>query len=323
MNFKLKRNRKKLIKLLFITFIGILVLYLIVYLILHFLPNQLVKNRADNPIEISISEVKSVATKNLNKKVSSLKELVETALEGEKGIYGIAIKNLNTGETYYFNEHKSFEAVSLYKLWIMATVYEQIQNGELTEDQVLSEYATTLNQLFNIDPAYAEQVEEIITFTVYDALDQMITVSDNYAALLLIEKIKLSSATTFLKENSFNESAMGTDIKPPTSTPYDIALFLEKLYRGNLANEKYTNEMVNLLKNQQFNDGLSKYLPNKTEVAHKTGELDLLEHDAGIVFTNNGDYIIVIMSISDSPTDSKETIALISKSVFDYFTKKL
>lgn len=278
-----------------------------------------------NPLITSVLNFPSTSptpTETINLETNSLTTVVNDALAGTKGTYGIVVKNLTTGETYNAYEHKIFGTGSLYKLWVMATVYKQIQNGKLQVNQVLSQDVAALNQKFNIDPETAEQTEGIIKFTVSDALTKMITVSDNYAALLLSEKVKLSSVASFLKENGFIESTIGITGGFPTATPYDIALFFEKLYNGELTNQKYTDEMVNLLKKQKLNEGLPKYLPNKSEIANKTGEIDLLKHDAGIVYTDKGDYIIVVMSESDSPLDAQEKIALVSKGVFDYFTNK-
>lgn len=249
---------------------------------------------------------------------NSLSGAVNNALDNTQGTYAIVIKNLKNGQTYYSNEHKVFDSGSLYKLWIMATVYKQIQADLLTEGQVLSEDVATLNQVFNIDSDLAELTDGTITLTVSDALHQMITISHNYAALLLTEKIKLSSVATYLEENGFNESAIGTDTELPTSTASDIALFLEKLYMDKLGDPQYKEKMLNLLKAQQLNDGLPKYLGDIV-VAHKTGDIDWLKHDAGIVFAEKGDYIIVIMSESKAPAAAQERIALVSKAVYDYF----
>lgn len=253
-------------------------------------------------------------------KVYSLEGIVQKSLAGTQGTYGIAIRNFKTGESYYLNEGRIFEAGSLYKLWVMATVYQQIQEGKLTEDQVLSKDIATLNKKFNIDPDSAELTEGTVTLTVGNALNQMITISHNYAALLLAEKIRLSSVAAFLKENSFTQSQVGTYGDAPTTTPSNIALFFEKLYKGELANQQYTQAMLDLLKKQQLNNGLPKYLPDQqSQVANKTGDIGWFKHDAGIIFTNSGDYIIVVMSESDSPAGALERIALLSKAVFDYF----
>lgn len=271
--------------------------------------NQFIQFRAHQ------KEVLSVQIKN-----QSLKDTVESSLVDAKGTYGIVIKNFKTGQSYYLSEHKSFEAGSLYKLWIMATVYNQILSGKLTGDLELNEDIADLNNEFNIDPTEAELTDGVINFTVKSALTQMITISHNYAALALTKKIKLSSVATFMKENGFNESSVGTNGDVPKSTPSDIALFYEKLYQQKLGSEQYTAEMINLLKSQQLNDGLPKYLGG-VAVAHKTGNIGWFKHDAGIVYPEKGDYIIVVMSESDSPTEAQERIALISKAVFDYFSR--
>lgn len=254
-------------------------------------------------------------------RASALKETVENALKGSSGTYGIAIKNLKTGELYYSNEHRIFEAGSLYKLWIMAETYGQIQNNKITEDESLSEDVSTLNAEFNIDPDLAELIEGTVTFSVGDALNQMITISHNYAALILTQKIKLSSIAEFLKIQGFNESSVGTDGSPPKSSAHDILAFYEKLYKGELGSMENTEKMISLLKNQQLNEGLPKYLTD-ISVANKTGDIGWFKHDAGIVYTKTGDYIIVVMSESDLPEGAQEKIALISKAVYDYFSKQ-
>lgn len=273
-------------------------------------------NPPTNNLVSPLSKIQVVQIEN------SLKDIVDDVLVGAKGTYGIAIKNLKTGEDYYLNGHLSFETGSLYKLWVMVTVFQQIQEGRLTEEEALSRDVTALNREFGIDPSDAELTDGTINFIVRDALNQMITISHNYAALILTEKVKLSSVATFLRTNGFKESTVGINGDAPKSTPSDIALFYEKLYRGKFADEQYTKRMVDLLKGQQLNDGLPKYLPAELQVAHKTGDIGWFKHDAGIVFTNQGDYIIVVMSESSSPPGAQERIALFSKAVYEYFTKK-
>lgn len=312
-NFQLKyqrrrKKRKKLFRLFLICFIIALISYLMF--------NRFIQGKENTLI--------SPAGKTLQQtrqQKQTLESAVTGALLNVKGTYAVAIKNLETGESFYQNQDKFFEAGSLYKLWVMATVFKQIREGKLTEDQVLTQGIAALNKKFSIDPELAEQTEGTISLTVHDALNQMITISHNYAALLLTEKIRLSSVAAFVKENNLSNSAVGTNGGSPVATSSDIALFLEKLYKGELANEQYTKSMLDLLKKQQLNGGLSKYLPERTIVAHKTGEIGWYKHDAGIVYTNKGNYIIVIMSESESPTGAQERIAQISKTVYEYFTK--
>ena len=250
---------------------------------------------------------------------SGLKNAVSAALDGSHGSYGIFIKNLKTGESYTQNENQTFESGSLYKLWVMAVVYEQLKQGQLKDDQVLSQDAATLNKEFDIDPGSAEQTSGTITYSVDDALTKMITISDNYAAMLLTEKVKLSSVAKFLQVYGFNRSLVGTNGQTPVTTASDIALFYQKLYSGELADPTYTQKMLDLLKNQALNEKIPQYLPNNVDIAHKTGELDDDSHDAGIVYGPSGDYIIVVLSESDDPQLANERIAEISKNVYNYF----
>lgn len=267
--------------------------------------------------------IKTTSTPNPNIPTAknTLSETIQSALKDTSGDYAVVIKNFKTQEEYLFNEHKKFQPGSLYKLWIMAKTYEQIQNGKLTKDQVLTQDIAVLNEKFYIDPSVAEQTEGAIKFSVDEALNQMITISHNYAALLLTEKLRLSQVALFLKQHGFNESTVGTKGEDPTTTAFDIAIFFEKLYRGELADSDSTQSMLNLLKKQTLNNKLPKYLPENIEIAHKTGEIGSFSHDGGIVYTKTGDYIIVIFSDSNLPSQAEERIAGISKAVFEYFQK--
>ena len=293
---KKRRHRHKLI-------IYLLSAILIVYFILR----------------ISQPSIQQLISPLINFQSANLKDAVEKALEGNKGTYGIVIKDLKKEERYTLNEHQVFEVGSLYKLWVMAEAFDQVHNGQLKEDEVLSESNPKLNAKFNISSESAELKEGTITLSVKDALNQMITISHNQAALLLTEKVKLSKVARFLKEKGFNDSKVATAGGSPTSTPADIALFLEKLYTGNLINSQ---GMLELLKKQQLNNKLPKGLPNRVSIAHKTGEIGYFTHDAGIVFTPKTDYIIVVLSESDYPPGAEDRISQISKSVYDYFERK-
>jgi beta-lactamase class A len=144
----------------------------------------------------------------------------------------------------------------------------------------------------------------------------MIQISHNYAALLLTEQEGLSNVQKFLSDYTFNESSVG---QPPKTTAADIAAFFEKAYKGELVDPVYSAKMIELLKGQKLNGKLPKYLPDSIDIAHKTGELDSFSHDAGIVFSPNADYIIVILTQSEYPPGAVERIAAVSQSVYDYF----
>jgi len=250
---------------------------------------------------------------------TNLHETILQALLGAKGEYSVVVKDLKNGKKESFNGNKVYEIASLYKLWVMAEVFREIQNGTLSKKETLSEDISVLNKDFNISSESAELAEGTIILTVGEALKQMITISHNYSALLLTKRIGISNVNKFLRKNGFLNSHIGGT---PTATADDIALFFEKLYKNKLANAKYTQEMLDLLKAQKLNGKLPKYLPKGTIIAHKTGEINYLSHDAGIIYTKNKDYIIVVLSKSNYPPGAVERIAQISKAVFDYFLTK-
>lgn len=307
-----QRRKKKIVRILGFS---IVILFAVFFIPGFFKDRPAILGELVKPNVRSTQALPSVeSSKNLEQAVSK-------ALIGTQGEYAVFIKNLKTEEKYSLNEHQSFEAGSLYKLWVMGEAFKQIEEGVITEDQVLSADIATLNRKFSIDPELAEQTEGGITLSVTQALNQMITISHNYAALLLSDKLKLSQIKQYLEEKEFSESLVGSETDPPKTTVFDTALFFEKLYKGELGNSESSTKMMDLLKNQKLNKKLPKYLPEGTIFAHKTGEIGWFSHDGGIVFNPKGDYIIVVLSESSSPAGAEDRIAKISEAVYQYFSK--
>lgn len=245
----------------------------------------------------------------------SLEKIVKKGLEETRGDYAFYIKNLSTGEEYFLNKDKQYESGSLYKLWVMAVVFEKIKNGNLNFEDILSDSAASLNGKFGLIQGFLELPQDSsIEISVKDAIFQMITISHNYSALLLLDKVGSESITKFLKDNDLINS---TIIDDPKTSAEDIKIFFEKLYKKELVE---SDKMLEILKEQTLNDGIPKYLPESIKVAHKTGDLGWNKHDGGIVFTERGDYIFIGMSESDFPEGAMERIALVSKAVYDFFT---
>lgn len=261
-----------------------------------------------SPIQKSADLVKATPSKNIEKIILPL-------IEDENGNYSVVIKNLKTGEYYNLNENKKYTAASLYKLWTMGATFQLVQDGKLSMNKVMSAEIPTLNAAFSLGDD-AEATQGAITMTVNEAIEQMITISHNYSAILLTYNIKNATVQDFLKDNGFTNSQTKT---LPSTTPKDIASYFEKLYKGELVSKEASNEMLEILKRQELNDRIPKYLPEATVVAHKTGELYGVKHDAGIVYSPKGDYIIVLMSDTPSQAHAAEIEAKISKAIWEYF----
>lgn len=243
---------------------------------------------------------------------------VKGVLKDTEGNFGVYIKNLSSGKTFALNEHRAFDPTSLYKMWVMGAVYEQIKEGKLTEDDTVVASIEDLNKKFDIDPGSAELKEGVIDFSIKSAIEQMITISHNYAALILLEKTGNDNINKFLKKYGLYESSIGPEVK---TTAKDIGLFLEKNYKGEVVDAQYSQKMIAVLLKQQINDRLPKYLPQGTKIAHKTGNLGFFENDAGIVYSPAGNYIIVVLTETEDPLGARDKIGRISEVVYKYFNK--
>lgn len=232
----------------------------------------------------------------------TLKGVVEKSMAGVSGRYGIYIKNLKTGESYFSKENEIFEAGSLYKLWVMEKVFARINEGSLDEEDILSDNISNLNRKFSIASDEAELTSGGISLSIKNALEQMITISHNYAAMLLLDKV-------------------GKTNIPTKITAEEVGLFFERLYKKEVINEQYSNRMLDLLSRQKITDRIPKFLPADLRITHKTADLGFFEHDGGIVFSSKGDYIFIVLSESDMPDAAGKRIAELSKAIFDYFNK--
>jgi beta-lactamase class A len=244
---------------------------------------------------------------------------VENALAGSHGTYSVVVKDLKTGATYTRDPDHVYATASLYKLWVMGETYHQIAEGKLSEDDTVSGSVQAINKTFGIASESAELTEGSFSMTIKEALTKMITISHNYAALMLTQKITSAKLKAFVQSHGFTRSKIGPD---PTSTAADMALYYEKLYHGQLGTPEHTVKMLDLLAGQQINDRIPKYLPKTVKTLHKTGELDGVKHDAGIVKTPKGDYIIVLMSDTNNPKAAAEREAQISKNVYEYLERR-
>jgi beta-lactamase class A len=203
----------------------------------------------------------------------------------------------------------------------MAQTYQDIYDGKLQLTDKLSQPIEALNSYFAIATDSARLSQGVVTYTVREALEEMITNSHDYASLLLAQRVGTPRMREFLRRHRFDHSTFDS---PPQTTASDIAAFFEKLYLGELASSAHTHEMLTLLELQNLNYGIPKYLPNTIRILHKTGTLGSVSHDAGIVYSPEGgeDYIIVILTNTPDTREAENTIALLSRDVYDYFRAK-
>lgn len=273
------------------------------------------------PIELISSNLKVSSFSPKPNYSQSLTKIVSKDLEGKNGDYAIYIEDLTDHEKFGLNENEIMPAASLYKLYLMAAVLEEVDRGQLTVDSQIYASKSHLEDVFgDTDFGYEDSPEEI-SYTVLEALQRVGRISDNFAAIMLAEKIGWDKVQT--EANLLGASS--TIIKNPISTDaVDTAKFFNLLFFKKVGSENISNQIIDLLSLSKINDRIPADLPDEVRVVHKTGELDGLRHDAGIVFLEGNPYLIVLMSqnLQYEDSDGVDTLAQISKDVYTYFSKK-
>lgn len=224
-------------------------------------------------------------------KQADLTKVIDLELAKLDGDYAVIVKDLTSKITYSKNETRAFASASIYKLAIMYKVYDAVENKELSLAQEIAPGLTTQK-----------------------ALELMITVSDNDSALALAEKVGWKNAQNTLEK----DGVIGFDLnrETPTVNAAAASALLEKVYRNEAVSPDASKKMKELLLAQQINDRIPRFLPTDVKVAHKTGELDNIRHDAGIVFGKKSDYIFIILSETPAPGIAVDKIANLSKTIF-------
>ncbi len=206
--------------------------------------------------------------------------------------YGIVVINLKNGETSSINPDQQFTSASFYKLFVAQGILDRVDKGQLNLTQ-----KTSTGQ------------------SVDDCLRVMINISDNNCGQALGEIVGWQTHDAALHELGFtNTSLSGNDLH---TTAEDAATFFKKLYAGQLLSQAGTGKLLGYLKEQKVNNRLPLGLPGGTTFAHKTGDLDGLMHDGGIVYGPKTDYVIVAMSGPwQHDTDSFAQFANLSSRVY-------
>lgn len=226
-----------------------------------------------------------------------------------EGNWGVYVKNLDTNEYIDINEGDMYSA-SLIKLFIMAAVYNDINEGKIEKDNYVS-----------------------------SLLNLMITESDNDAANTLCEILGDGDIINGFDRENKNTltldcvyTVQNTDLQDDRSnstieylgrnytSPRDCGHLLELIYRNQLYGDANSKEMLELLKNQTVTHKIPVSLPEEVIVANKTGETSSIQNDAAIVYSPACDYIVSIMCNDAYDEDSAiYDLQQISKIVYSYF----
>lgn len=252
---------------------------------------------------------------------------------------GIALRDLETGTSFEYNADRIFHAASTMKVPVMIEIFRRAEAGRFSLDDSL----VVTNQFHSIvdGSAYTLEVEDDSDAAVYTRIGQkvsvrwlverMIAVSSNLAANILIDLVGADSVQSTIDQLGVTRMKVYRGVEDlkafdlglnNTATAGDLAVLLHAIVEGRAASAEADVEMMDILLRQEFDDMIPAGLPPEVAVAHKTGTITEIHHDAAVVYPpDRYPYVLVILTegIAES-TRSGRLGAEISSMVYSMLT---
>ncbi len=248
-------------------------------------------------------------------RLESARESVEKLIR-ESGAQdvAVAVNRSSSHERLLINERVILHAASTMKLPVMMKIFELAAKGKLSLEgaiEIRNEFPSIVDgtpySLRKEDDGeqtlYARAGE---TATILDLVDKMIVRSSNLATNLLIEKAGAESVTQLIRNLGGRDMTVRRGVEDGkafraginnTTTAYDLMILLDAIAETRFLDKQSCDQMIGILSRQEFNEGIPAGLPPGTRVAHKTGSITAIRHDAGIVFPHGKKpYVLVILT---------------------------
>ena len=229
---------------------------------------------------------------------------------------------------------KPFHAASTMKLPVMIELFRQAKAGTVSLDEQLpirNEFRSivdgspyTLSEGDDSDKAVYAAAGK--TMTLRHLCDAMITVSSNFAANLLIEKLgvdnirgtvaRLGAGGMQVLRGVEDQKAFDKGLNN-TTTARGLMVLLDRLAHGQAVDAASGAAMIEILKRQKFKDAIPAGVPAGTAVAHKTGTITKIHHDAGIVYAPRPYVLVLLVRGIEDRKKSAALMAELSKRVYE------
>lgn len=269
-------------------------------------------------------------SQTINKK---LQKNVEALVKDYKGDIGVYIQSLKTGKIVQLNADTVFPTASIVKVPILIGIINKINSGELTYHQ---------EQTYNDSMLYAG-VDILGSFKNGEKIELskllmlMLSMSDNTASLWLQKIAGTGTAiNNLMEDNGFkytrvNSKTAGrendrTQYGWGQTTPKEMALILEKMYRGAIINDSLSKKMIRLLGRNYWDEEAISEIPATVFVASKSGAVDASRSEILLVMAKEP-YILSVFTKNNTDRTweyNNEAWVLtrkLSKITYDYFGK--
>lgn len=240
-----------------------------------------------------------------------------------EGSFSIILKDLKENRMLYERDaDRQLPSASIIKILIMVEAFRSFLLGKLDPERKVHVCGSD-----KVDYSIISRMNTDL-YTIRDLVVLMMSISDNTAANVLIDILgreninntaeSLALKGTVLQRKMMDFEAAGRG-RQNLTTPRDIIALLEKLYKGSILTDEACEEMLKIMSIVASRDYMIRELPEETRVAHKTGELDGINHDAGIIYRQQGDYALGIFATGlKSNIYGRKYISELSRVVYEY-----
>ena len=255
---------------------------------------------------------------------------LETTIRAEDqrldGVLGVAIRDLSNQHTLLLNADELFPTASTIKIAVLAEFCRQVQQGKLK-----------FTDLYTLDPSdlvggsgiTSALTPGVTRLTLRDVAALMVSVSDNSAANVLIDRVGMDNVDRLLDSLGLVHTRLRRkmmDIKAAAegrenvASPREMMLLLEALYQDRVLNKQLTDDYFNLLSVHK-ESYIPRELPEELRVANKSGELEGVRNDCGVVFSARPYAICVMSTYLRHERDGGDAIARISGETYRMFDR--
>ncbi|PYO77858.1 MAG: serine hydrolase [Gemmatimonadetes bacterium] len=268
----------------------------------------------------------------------SLLQKIETRIAQDSGAYaGVAYIDLGSSDTLFVNPDSSFHAASTMKVPVMIELFRRANTGSFRMDQglmMVNQFASladgspySLDVGSDSDSSLYHRIGERVR--VDSLLRLMITRSSNFATNTLITLVGADAVTKTMRVLGARRIQVRRGVEDGkafqaglnnTTTARDLAIIMRAIEDGKAAPPDATQQMLAIMLAQEFNEKIPAGLPPGIRVAHKTGDITAVSHDAAIVYPpGRQPYVLVVLTrgITDGAKSAK-LIADISSMVFSH-----
>ena len=226
------------------------------------------------------------------------------------GVMGVAILDLTDGRVLLRNADRVFPAASSIKIAILLELYRQDQ-----EARTGAKGKAKLDDIYTFDPKDLVEDSRIMAgltagvtrVTNRDLAQFMVTVSDNAAANVLIDRVGKDNVNAMLHSLGLSKTMLRRKMMDVAAarrgdenvaTPQEMVRLLEAIYKEKVLDKQATAEFIKQLSTSK-QSYIPRYLPENVQVANKPGELEAVRTDSGIVYAQNRPFAISVMTAYD------------------------